>query len=166
MSSGASRSIPATPIARLDAISRARRALLGDRSPYESNGLIEPWIERSRQRCLTLGHEPQQVLAFNALSSAAMRRSADSNHALTEAAPPVMRELGRALADTHYFASLTNADGVVVDVNGTIDRRDRRADLITRVGVDLPERSVGPRRLVRPGRTATGLVAPGRAFFR
>jgi transcriptional regulator of acetoin/glycerol metabolism len=143
MSSGASRSIPATPIARLDAISRARRALLGGRSPYESNGLIQPWIERSWQRCLTLGHEPQQVLAFDALSSAAMRRAAEGNQALTEAARPVMRELGRALADTHYFAILTNADGVVVDVNGTIDRRDRRADLITRVGVDLSERSVG-----------------------
>ena len=72
-----------------------------------------------------------------------MRRAADANHALTQAARPVLQELGRALADTHFFAILTNADGVVVDVNGPIDRRDRRADLITRIGVDLSERSVG-----------------------
>ena len=72
-----------------------------------------------------------------------MRRAADANHALTQAARPVLQELGRALADTHFFAILTNADGVVVDVNGPIDRRDRRAELITRIGVNLSERSVG-----------------------
>jgi transcriptional regulator of acetoin/glycerol metabolism len=31
----------------------------------------------------------------------------------------------------------------VVDVNGPIDRRDRRADLITRIGTDLSEQRVG-----------------------
>ncbi|MBC7703665.1 MAG: GAF domain-containing protein [Rhodoferax sp.] len=143
MSTGASRPITAAPLARLDAISRARRALLGEHGPPESRGLIQPWIERSWQRCLALGHKPQQVLAFDALSSAAIRRAEESNRALTEAARPVLRALGRALADTHYFAILTNAEGVVVDVNGPIDRRDRRADLIARVGVDLSERSVG-----------------------
>lgn len=143
MSTGSSRPITAAPLARLEAISRARRALLGERGPHQSEGLIQPWIERSWQRCLTLGHEPQQVLAFDALSGAAMHRAAESNRALTEAARPVLHQLGRALADTHYFAILTNAQGVVVDVNGPIDRRDRRADLITRVGVDLSERSVG-----------------------
>ena len=130
------------PLARLDAITRARQALLGERGPL-GGGLIEPWIERSWQRCLALGHEPRQPVAFDPLSSASMRRAADANLALTQAARPVLQELGRALADTHYFAILTNAQGVVVDVNGPIDRRDRRADLITRVGVDLSERSVG-----------------------
>ena len=48
-----------------------------------------------------------------------------------------------AIANTRYFAILTNASGVVVDVNGPIDRSDRRASMITRVGVDLSEASVG-----------------------
>ena len=143
MPNGASRSITAAPLARRDAISRARRTLLGERGLHGSDGLIQPWIERSWQRCLTLGHEPQQALAFDALSSATIRRAADTNRALTQAARPVLRELGRALTNTQYFAILTNADGVVVDVNGPIDRRDRRADLITRLGVNLSERSVG-----------------------
>ena len=142
MQSGAHRPVTAAPLARLDAISRARHALLGDRGPG-SSGLIEPWIERSWQRCLGLGHEPQQALAFNALSHASARRAAETSQALTEAARPGVRGHGRAQADTHYFAILTNAEGVVVDVNGPIDRRDRRAGLIARVGVDLSERSVG-----------------------
>ena len=132
----------ASALARLDAITRARRALLDERG-HGSGGLIQPWIERSWQRCLVMGHEPRQTVAFDALSKAAMRRAADASQLLTQAARPVLQQLGRALADTHYFAILTDAQGVVVDVNGPIDRRDRRADLITRVGVDLSERSVG-----------------------
>ena len=130
------------PLARLDAIAKARQVLLRDDSPG-SVGLIEPWIERSWRRCLALGHQAQQMVAFDALSEAAMRRTGDANRALTHAARPTLQQLGRALANTRYFAILTNAHGVVVDVNGPIDRRDRRADLITRIGVDLSERSVG-----------------------
>jgi transcriptional regulator of acetoin/glycerol metabolism len=55
----------------------------------------------------------------------------------------VLERLSRALASTRYFAVLTDRDGVVVDAHGPIDRSDRRADLITRIGVDLSERSVG-----------------------
>jgi transcriptional regulator of acetoin/glycerol metabolism len=58
-------------------------------------------------------------------------------------ARPVLERLGRAIANTRYFAILTDAQGIVIDVNGPIDRSDRRAQLITRIGVDLSERSVG-----------------------
>ena len=142
MHTGTPRSYCAAPLARLDAIARARHALLVE-GVAGSGGLIQPWIERSWQRCLALGHEPRQPVAFDALSRAAMHRAADASQALTQAAHPVLQELGRALADTQYFAILTNAEGVVVEVNGPINRGDRRADLITRVGVDLSERNVG-----------------------
>jgi transcriptional regulator of acetoin/glycerol metabolism len=72
-----------------------------------------------------------------------MRRTEEANHLLAQAARPVLKKLGAAIADTRYFAILTNAQGVVVDVSGPIDRQDRRADLITRIGVDLSEASVG-----------------------
>jgi len=133
--------LPASP-ARLDTIARARQVLLQERAPA-STGLVEPWIERSWQRCLASGHDPQHAVNFELLSAAQARRTRDSNRALTQAARPVLEELGRALADTRYFAILTNAHGVVVDVNGPIDRSDRRADLITRIGVDLSEHCVG-----------------------
>ena len=127
---------------RLDLILQARRALLLQEQ-QATDGLIAPWIHRSWQRCLGLGHRPGDPVGFDLLPAAAARRTSESNHVLTSAAQPVLQELGRALARTRYFAILTNAQGVVVDVNGPIDRSDRRADLITRIGVDLSERSVG-----------------------
>ncbi|MFN3630911.1 MAG: helix-turn-helix domain-containing protein, partial [Casimicrobiaceae bacterium] len=44
---------------------------------------------------------------------------------------------------TGYFAILTDREGVVVAVDGPIDRTDRRAEVIARVGVDLSEACVG-----------------------
>ncbi len=102
-----------------------------------------PWIERSWRRCLASGKRPEQDVSFEALPQAARRRTEEANHALVTAARPVMQTLGQAMASTRYFAILTNAQGVVVEVNGAIDRRDRRADLISRIGVNLSEDSVG-----------------------
>ncbi len=132
----------AAPLARLDGIQRARRALLSDCNS-EGAGLVQAWITRSWQRCLALGHQPRQRVSFDAVSEVQTRRTHDANQALTLAARSTLHALGQALADTRYFAILTNADGVVVDTSGPIDRGDRRAELITRVGVDLSERSVG-----------------------
>jgi transcriptional regulator of acetoin/glycerol metabolism len=72
-----------------------------------------------------------------------MRRAADAGAPLVAAARPVMTRLARAVAGTRYFAILTDAAGIVVDVQGPVDRQDRRADLIARVGVDLSEHAVG-----------------------
>lgn len=135
-------STPSSALMRLDGIARARRAWLHDGVP-EHPGLVEPWITRSWQRCLAMGRQPREAIAFDVLTRGAMRNTRDANHVLTHAAHGVLLELGRALADTRYFAILTNAAGVVIDASGPIDRSDRRADLITRIGVDLSERSVG-----------------------
>ncbi len=133
---------PLTVLARLDGIARARQAMLGDRVD-DPTGLLEPWIARSWQRCLANGQRPRHAVTFDSLSRASMNRSREANYQLVMAAKQVLHDLGRALADTRYFAILTNADGVVIDTNGPINRHDRRADLITRNGVDLSERSVG-----------------------
>lgn len=77
------------------------------------------------------------------VSAAALRRTLEANHQLVQAARPVLEKLGQAIADTRYFAILVNQAGVVINVNGPIDRRDRRADLITRIGTDLSEQQVG-----------------------
>jgi sigma-54 dependent transcriptional regulator, acetoin dehydrogenase operon transcriptional activator AcoR len=130
------------PLARLDGISRARKAVLTDGKP-DAQGLVEPWIARSWRRCLGMGQQPHQAVHFEMLPRAAGNRAREANRQLAQAARQVLDDLGRALADTRYFAILTNADGVVIDRNGPIDRSDRRADLITRIGVDLSERSVG-----------------------
>ena len=101
------------------------------------------WIERSWRRCLASGRRPGERLGFDVVGAEHMRRTAEANQALVQAARPVLEQLGRAIASTRYFAILTNHDGVVVDAHGPIDRTDPRAALITRVGVDLSERSVG-----------------------
>lgn len=104
---------------------------------------IEPWIVRSWQRCLANGHRPAQQLAFNMVSAAAVQRTADQHAALLQAARPVLAQLTRAIAGMHYFALLTDARGVVIEVQGAVDRNDPRAHAIGRVGIDLSEAAVG-----------------------
>ncbi len=141
--------VPAAPSAqlRLRQIEQARQAVMHEgRSMTDvaaDTWFERAWIERSWRRCLAAGRRPDQRLAFDMVPDAARRRTADASHALVSAAKPVLDKLGRAIANTRYFAILTDAQGVVVDVNGPIDRSDRRAQLITRIGVDLSERSVG-----------------------
>ncbi len=133
---------PAGAAARLSRIAQARRAVLQERRVLAS-GALAPWIENSWQRCLSLGLHPQQRVVFDQVSPQQMRRTTEANQQMVQAARPMLEQLGHAIANTRYFAILTNADGVVVDAGGAIDRSDPRADNITRVGTDLSEHSVG-----------------------
>lgn len=129
---------------RLARIGQARQAVLyGEHALGGATPAVESWIERSWLRCLAGGHRPEHAPSFDMVPAAALRRTLEANHQLVRAARPVLEKLGRTIADTRYFAILTNQAGVVVDVNGPIDRQDRRADLITRIGIDLSEVQVG-----------------------
>ena len=89
------------------------------------------------------GRRPEEKLGFDIVAAQAVRRTEESSHDLLVAARPVLSRLARAIAGSRYFAILTDAQGVVVGVDGAIDRSDRRAQLITRIGVDLSEQAVG-----------------------
>jgi len=131
---------------RLQQIELARRAVLfeGRGAPDALAGLGErDWIERSWRRCLAWGMRPEQPVAFDLVPAQAARRALDASHGLLQAARPTLQRLARAIAHSRYFAILTDAQGVVIGVDGPIDRSDRRAHLITRIGVDLSERAVG-----------------------
>ena len=132
---------------RLLQIARARQAvMLEGRSMTDAlvRGWYEgAWIERSWRRCLQGGLRPQDQVGFDLVSEAHMGRVREANQALVRAARPTLEQLGRAIASARYFAILTNQDGVVIDAHGPIDRDDRRAQLITRIGVDLSEPSIG-----------------------
>ena len=134
--------ISAPSAARLNAIAQARRAVLQEGASAPT-GVLAAWVEHSWQRCLGLGLRPQERVVFDRVSEQQMRRTAESNQTLVQAARPILLQLGHAIANTRYFAILTNADGVVVDASGAIDRSDHRADKLTRIGTDLSERSVG-----------------------
>ena len=127
---------------RLQRIEQARDLVFHGRSAAQPSG-VSPWIAQSWQRCLSMGLQPGQAVGFGTISSQHMRRVQEASRPLVQAAQPVLAELARAIADIRYFAILTNAQGVVVDVHGPVDRQDRRAEVIARVGVDLSEQAVG-----------------------
>lgn len=127
---------------RLRQIAQARHSVLHE-GPGVSDVLSSSWIERSWRRCLASGKQPGHEVSFAVIAPQIMRRTEEGNHALLEAGRPTLEILGKAIASTRYFAILTNVNGVVVDVGGSINRSDRRADLITRIGTDLSEGSVG-----------------------
>ena len=127
---------------RLQRIEQAREMVFQGGSQGMEAG-VSPWITRSWQRCIDMGLQPGQRVGFDAISVQHMRRVQEASRPLVQAAQPVLAELARTIADIRYFAILTNAEGVVVDAHGPVDRQDRRAEVITRVGVDLSEKAVG-----------------------
>ena len=132
---------PHTPDRGLQ-IAQARRAVLGD-EVVAGPPHVEGWIERSWRRCLARGYRPDQSIGFNAVSRAAVDQAIEASHSLLQAASPVIASLSRTMADTGYFAILTDARGVVIGVDGPVDHSNRLAHLIARVGVDLSETAVG-----------------------
>ena len=127
---------------RLMRIEQARELVFQEHSTDMQPG-VSPWIAQSWQRCLDMGLQPGQAVGFDAVSAQHMRRVQEASRPLVQAAQPVLVELARTIADIRYFAILTNAQGIVVDVHGPVDRQDKRADVIARVGVDLSEKAVG-----------------------
>ncbi len=143
MLSPASRPTPMPP-ERSALIAQARRALLDLGGASGDTALrIEPFITRSWQRCLSAGRLPRQRVAFDPVTASAARQAEQHCHDLVVAAGPVLDRLARAIAQTRYFAILTDARGVVVDVRGVPANAERAAVDIARVGVDLSERAVG-----------------------
>ena len=132
---------------RLQQIELARRAVLHGAGSV-TDALVQAWydrawLERSWRRCLALGQRPEQHVAFDMVPSNARQHAAEAHRGLLSAARPELERLARAVAPIRYFAILTDAHGTVIDTAGAIDRQDRRADCIARVGVDLSERSIG-----------------------
>lgn len=133
---------PSTPASRHALITQARHALLSD-GGLPAHSVVEPWIARSWQRCLERGLTPSQQVVFDVVSAPALRHNQERNQHLLRAARPVLEQLTRAVAGMHYFAMLTDAKGIVLDVHGDCGRNDPRAAAIGRPGIDLSEGRVG-----------------------
>jgi sigma-54 dependent transcriptional regulator, acetoin dehydrogenase operon transcriptional activator AcoR len=127
---------------RMRQIAVARQTVLHDGQPAVG-GMTETWITRSWLRCLADGQCPEKTVTFDVIPAQAPNRIEEANHTLLTAARPALKKLGHAIANTRYFAILTNSQGVVVGVDGPVDRSDPRANTIARVGVDLSERAIG-----------------------
>jgi sigma-54 dependent transcriptional regulator, acetoin dehydrogenase operon transcriptional activator AcoR len=127
---------------RLERIALARRAVMHGEHTTATQ-YVQPWIAQSWQRCLAAGHRPDAHISFDPVGAALQQRNLEANRTLRTAARSTLEQLSIAIAQTRYFAILTNAQGQVVDTGGAIDHSDPRADLITRLGVDLSELAVG-----------------------
>lgn len=131
---------------RGDAIARARRHwLLGERLAAHEAGTagIDSAITRSWQRCLADGRRPGQRVVFDPVPLQRRRDAQALHRPLREAAAPVLAQLTRAIAGTHYFALLTDAQGLVIDTAALPPDAPRAAQDIARIGVDLSEAAVG-----------------------
>lgn len=122
-------------------IAQARQAVLS--GEHAAPPGVEGWITRSWRRCLQAGGSPRQRLTFDAVSPAALRHHHDEHDALLRAGRPVLEHLAHAIGGMGYFALLTDARGVVLDVAGPVDHHDPRAHAIGRPGIDLSEARVG-----------------------
>lgn len=132
---------------RLAQIAGARQAVLHE-GRSATDAMVAQWFDRawlaqSWQRCLQRGQRPEHAVGFDLVPGSARRRAIDAHHGLLQAARGPLQQLARLVAPIRYFALLTDADGMVIDTAGAIDRSDRRAQAIARVGVDLSERSIG-----------------------
>ena len=130
------------PQNRLDSIELARHRVLDEGVQLDAP-VVENWIERSWRRCLAFGLTPQQNVSFDMVSQAHIRRVQEENRPLIQAASGELDRLSRAIAGTRYFALLTDAQGIVIDTRGEVDKQNKHASSIARVGVDLSERNVG-----------------------
>ncbi|MDE2003399.1 MAG: histidine kinase, partial [Betaproteobacteria bacterium] len=120
--------LPALPAeTRLHSINEARRMVLaeGVELPPAVLGAQRDWIERSWRRCLQRGRRPEERVEFDSVPPGAKRASQERNHQLLDVAAPLLDELARAIARTRYFAILTDAQGMVIDVRGATDTSDR-----------------------------------------
>ena len=131
-----------SPADRLHSIAQARSQVLQD-APLNTPTGVSAWIIESWQRCLGWGLEPQRPVGFDLVSAQQLRRLHDAHHDLVAAASSELDQIARAIAQTRYFALLTNADGVVIDTRGLDSHHEAAAHAIGRVGVDLSEPSVG-----------------------
>ena len=126
---------------RLALLEQARLAVLFNGE--SASPTLPEWISHSWRRCLSNGLHPDYSVAFDAVSAAHITRTLDLQRNFVQAAQPEIERLCRAIAGTSFFALLTDAKGVVLDVGGSINRHDKRVEAIARVGVDLSEESVG-----------------------
>jgi sigma-54 dependent transcriptional regulator, acetoin dehydrogenase operon transcriptional activator AcoR len=124
---------------RASAIEARRKAVMFDGTEPSSGS----WLEESWLRCLTSGQDPHNDAVFQMASRSLAQNIIDEQRQLIQAAHPIMMLLADAIASTQYFAVLTDAQGIVLDAKGAINKSDPRASQITTPGIDLSERSIG-----------------------
>jgi transcriptional regulator of acetoin/glycerol metabolism len=84
---------------------------------------VQGWISDSWRRCIAQGFKADDALSFNPVSASHIKQALDQNRDLIQSAKPELERLGRAIAGTQFFALITDAQGVLLDLGVAIDRR-------------------------------------------
>ena len=132
---------PSTHGQRLERIEQARHWVMHQGGGQPSG--VSDWVVRSWQRCLARGQLPSTRVEFDVIRAQQQQAIKEQHLLLRQAAQAEIQRLCRAISGTHYFALLTDSNGVVVDVGGEPDHRDKRVHAIARIGVDLSENQIG-----------------------
>jgi len=112
-----------------------------DRVP--DGDLVDEALLRSWQRCRGDGRSVGEHVAFDPVGREALARLVDEQRALLDAAAPELQQLAGAMSDAGYAVLLTDAQGRVLAVSGSIDRRSAPLRQAFRPGVDVSEATIG-----------------------
>jgi sigma-54 dependent transcriptional regulator, acetoin dehydrogenase operon transcriptional activator AcoR len=115
------------------------------------SGLVSESVIQSWARCLGQHREPGEHIAFDPVTKTRIASTQARNRQLLDAAAQDLSQLNAALVGTACRAILTSQDGVVVYATPAAPGEGRLMPIVTRVGVDLAEGTVGT--------AAPGLVA-------
>ena len=144
------------------ALARERFFENGDRpSGLVSEGVIQSWY-----RCIQDRRKPSDTVGFSAVSRSRIHSVLSRNRMLLDAAADELMQLQATLAGTACQAILTDAQGVVVHATHSTATHDQVLRLVSRVGVNLAEESVGttaPGMVVRTGQPSS--VSTAEHFF-
>jgi sigma-54 dependent transcriptional regulator, acetoin dehydrogenase operon transcriptional activator AcoR len=132
-------SLRATTKDRLEHIMARRKSVLFD--GIDPN--IDSYVEQSWLRCLQQGKRPNDAAVFQAVMASDRQYLKDANQQLLCAAQFILKDLAESIANTGYFALLTDSNGTVLQAQGRIDLNDKRAKQLTSEGVDLSENAIG-----------------------
>jgi sigma-54 dependent transcriptional regulator, acetoin dehydrogenase operon transcriptional activator AcoR len=107
------------------------------------SGLVSESVIQSWARCLGQHREPGEHIAFEPVTKARIASTQARNRLLLDAAAQDLSQLNAALVGTACRAILTSGDGVVVYATPAAAGEGRLMPIVTRVGVDLAECTVG-----------------------
>ncbi|GGO83525.1 hypothetical protein GCM10011348_27510 [Marinobacterium nitratireducens] len=110
--------------------------------PDYSNDMVRPVVEDSWRRCRQQV-DPDLREAPQSVSGAELERRRYRESELRMAAAPVLRRAGELLFRADSLVLLTDAEGIVMDVEGDLDIRRDAAGVNLSIGSCWSERSVG-----------------------
>jgi sigma-54 dependent transcriptional regulator, acetoin dehydrogenase operon transcriptional activator AcoR len=120
---------------------RAREAVMRDTGLMPAG--VDPAVVRGWQRCLTLGIEPDRAVVFQPISRSLPRALLDTNNQLKHLALNEVHQLARALSSQSAVVVLADSHLSVIHADGLSASLPNELHMLSRVGVDTSERSIG-----------------------